>query len=144
MEGVLAGLRGGMAGLAAQMVMQAALTQPHAAAALKVNMERYARVRLGVSKVLAKVPAVSCVGGGGGGCGGGGGTLSRRAHAGSGGSAGSDASAAYAGHAGHAGLFLAVDVSALGLSAKEVSMSLRLSLRLSLLSPYSPYVCVRE
>ena len=137
MEGVLAGLRGGMAGLAAQMVMQAALTQPHAAAALKVNMERYARVRLGVSKVLAKVPAVSCVGGGGGGCGGGGGTLSRRARAGSGGSAGSDASAAYAGHA---GLFLAVDVSALGLSAKEVSMSLRLSprlsLRLSLLSPY--------
>ena len=131
MEAVLAGLRGGMAGLAAQMVMQAALKQPHAGAALKANVERYARVRLGVSKVLAKVPAISCVGGGGGGGGGeGGGRLSRRARAGSGGSAGSDASAA---EAGHAGLFLAVDVSALGLSAKEVSLSLRFSLRLSLL-----------
>ena len=85
----------------AQTVLLGALKAPEAEQHRKLSVERYARVRAGVTHLLSKVPGIRCVDPAGGG------------------GAGEKVDDAMGD--GRGGLYVAVDVTALGVSAEEVA-----------------------
>ena len=85
----------------AQTVLLGALKAPEAEQHRKLSVQRYARVWAGVTHLLSKVPGIRCVGSAGGG------------------GAGEGVDDALGD--GRGGLYVAVDVTALGVSAEEVA-----------------------